>query len=54
METRFQDLDSSLQKLEQKFEVQAELLEKERSQDTAWTSALEDRWVAGEGQHQLP
>ncbi|OXB65261.1 hypothetical protein ASZ78_001568, partial [Callipepla squamata] len=42
LETWFQDLDSSLQKLAQKFEAQAELLEKERSQDTAWTSALED------------
>ncbi|POI25345.1 hypothetical protein CIB84_010905, partial [Bambusicola thoracicus] len=44
LETQFQDLDSSLQKLAQKFEVQAELLEKERSQDTAWISALEDRY----------
>lgn len=53
MEMRFQDLDASLQKLAQKFEVQAALLEEEKSQDAVWTSALEDRWAAGKGQHQL-
>ena len=42
LEAQFTDLDSSLQKLAQKFEVQAEMLEKETSPDTPW------RWVPEE------
>lgn len=41
LETQFKDLDSSLQKLAQKFE----LLEKEMSRDTTQISTLEERWV---------
>lgn len=42
LEAQFTDLDSSLQKLAQKFEVQAEMLEKEMSPDAPW------RWVPEE------
>ncbi|XP_054691453.1 uncharacterized protein LOC129210034 [Grus americana] len=42
LEAQFTDLDSSLQKLAQKFELQAEMLEKEMSQNTPWTQAPEE------------
>lgn len=36
LETLFTDLDSSLQTLAQKFDLQAEMMEKELSQDALW------------------
>lgn len=42
LEAQFTDLDLSLQKLAQKFELQAEMLEKEISQGPPWM------WVPGE------
>lgn len=43
LEAQFTDLDSSLQNLAQKFELQAKMLEKEMSQDAPWT------WAPAEG-----
>lgn len=54
MEMRFQDLDSNLQKLAQKFEVQAKLLEEEKSQDAVWTSELETGGQQGRASTSCP
>ncbi|XP_069647863.1 single-pass membrane and coiled-coil domain-containing protein 1 [Haliaeetus albicilla] len=43
LEAQFTDLDSSLQNLAQKFELQAKMLEKQMSQDGPWT------WAPAEG-----
>ncbi|CAM9311310.1 unnamed protein product [Bubo scandiacus] len=42
VEAQFADLDSSLQKLAQKFELQAGMLEKEMRQDAPWPWAPEE------------
>ncbi|XP_062439144.1 single-pass membrane and coiled-coil domain-containing protein 1 [Rhea pennata] len=42
LETQFEDLKSSLDKLAWKFERQGEILENQMSQDAMWTSMLED------------
>ncbi|XP_009283287.1 PREDICTED: single-pass membrane and coiled-coil domain-containing protein 1 [Aptenodytes forsteri] len=52
LEAQFTGLDSSLQKLAQKFELQAKMLEKEMSQDALWPWAPGERLGLEEGERE--
>ncbi|KAM6258228.1 single-pass membrane and coiled-coil domain-containing protein 1 [Porphyrio hochstetteri] len=52
VEAQFAGLDSSLQKLAQKFELQAEMLEQEMGQDAPWAGVQEERLGSEEEQRE--